>query len=135
MEVSSMASLLTCGEIRKRMHCTESEKEEIMKTIDLLCEMTETAGQEGYLALPEKYCGRMEDEFFQCAVSLLADSGSVEMLYECCLPYLLTGDLSGKEFAEKFIILAGLEKLMKGTRGVYLKIMLTGCLGILRLPA
>ncbi len=42
--------------------------------------MTETARQEGYSVLYEKYCDRMDDEFFQCAVALLADSGSGEML-------------------------------------------------------
>ena len=88
MELSSMVSLLTCEKVQERMHCTESEKEEIMKTIGLLCEMTETARQEGYSVLYEKYRDRMDNEFFQCAVLLLADSGSSEMLYECCLPYL-----------------------------------------------
>lgn len=133
MEVDNMVSLLTCEKVLERMHCTQSEKEEIMKTIDLLCEMTETARQEGYSVLHEKYRDRMDDEFFQCAVSLLAESGSGEMLYECCLPYLLTSDLSGKEFAEKFIILVGLDKLIKGNNGVYLKILLKSYLGILSL--
>lgn len=31
MDVSSMVSLLTCEKVLERMHCTESEKEEIMK--------------------------------------------------------------------------------------------------------
>ena len=101
MEVNNMVSLLACDKVLERMRCTQSEKEEIMKTIDLLCEMTETARCEGYSVLYEKYCDRMDSEFFRCAVSLLAESGSSEMLYECCLPYLLTSDLSGKDFAEK----------------------------------
>lgn len=134
MEVSSMVSLLTCGKVLERMHCTESEKEEVMKTIDLLCEMTETARREGYSVLHEKYRDRMDDEFFQCAVSLLTESGSSEMMYECCLPYLLTSDLSGKEFAEKFIILVGLGKLIKGNNGAYLKILLKSYLGMLSCP-
>lgn len=41
--------------------------------IDMLCEMTETARQEGYSVLHEKYRDRMDDEFFQCAVVLVAD--------------------------------------------------------------
>ena len=104
-----------------------------MKTIDLLCEMTETARQEGYSVLHEKYRDRMDNEFFQCAVILLTESGSDEMMYECCLPNLLTSDLSGKEFAEKIIILAGLGKLIKGINGVYLKVLLKSYLGILSL--
>ncbi len=52
---------------------------------------------------------------------------------KCCLPYLLTRGLSGKEFAEKFIILAGLDKLLKGMNGVYLKVLLKSYLGILSL--
>lgn len=134
MELNSMVASLTCENVVERMRCTESEKEEIMETIDLLCEMTETARQEGYSVLQEKYCDRMEDEFFQCAVALLTDSGSSEMMYECCLPYLLTSDLSGKEFAEKIIILIGLDKLIKGNPGVYLKILLKSYLGILSVP-
>lgn len=134
MELSSMVSLWTCEKVLERMRCTESEKEEIIKTIDLLCEMTETARQEGYSMLYEKYCDRMDNEFFQCAVALLTDSGSSEMMYECCLPYLLTSDLSGKEFAEKFIILVGLDKLIKGNNGIYLKILLKSYLGILKVP-
>ena len=133
MEVGSMVSLLTCGKVLERMHCTESEKEEIMKTIDLLCEMADTARQEGYSVLYEKYQDRIDDDFFQFAVILLADSGSSEMVNECCLPYLLTSDLSGKEFAEKFIILVGLDKLIKGNNGAYLKVLLKSYLGILSL--
>lgn len=133
MELSSMVSLLTSEKVLERMHCTESEKAEIMKTIDLLCEMTETARQEGYSVLHEKYRDRMDNEFFQCAFLLLADSGSSEMMYECCLPYLLTSDLSGKEFAEKIIIIVGLDKLIKGTNGIYLKVLLKSYLGILSL--
>ena len=128
-----MVSLLTCGKVLERMHCTESEKEEIMKTIDLLCEMTETSRKEGYSVLHEKYHDRMDNEFFQYALTLLTDSGSSEMMSECCLPYLLTSDLSGKEFAEKFIILVGLDKLIKGTNGLYLKVLLKSYLGILSL--
>ena len=83
--------------------------------------------------LHEKYHDRMDNEFFQCAVLLLTESGSSEMLYECCLPYLLTSDLSGKEFAEKIIIIVGLDKLIKGTNGIYLKVLLKSYLGILSL--
>lgn len=133
MDVSTMMSLLTCEKVQERMHCTESEKEEIMKTIDLLCEMTETARQEGYSVLYEKYHDRIDNEFFQCAVAILIESGSSEMMYEYCLPYLLTSDLSGKEFAEKIIILVGLSKLIKGENGIFLKILLKSYLGILRL--
>lgn len=133
MDVSTMMSLLTCETVQERMHCTESEKAEIMKTIDLLCEMTETARQEGYSVLYEKYHDRIDNEFFQCAVALLIESGSSEMMYEYCLPYLLTSDLSGKEFAEKIIILVGLSKLIKGENGIFLKILLKSYLGILRL--
>lgn len=131
MELNSMVSLLT--KVRERMHCTKSEKEEIIKTIDLLCEMTEMARQEGYSVLYKKYYNRMDDEFFKCAVSLLTESGSSEMMYECCLPYLLTSDLSGKEFAEKFIILVGLDKLINGNNSIYLKVLLKSYLGILSL--
>ena len=53
------------------------------------------------------------------------------MMYECCLPYLLTSDLSGEEFAEKIIILVGLDKLIKGNNGVYIKILLKSYLGML----
>ena len=134
MDVSSMVSLLTCGKVLERMHCTESEKEEIIKTIDLICEMTETSRREGYSVLHEKYRDRMDNEFFQCALALLTDSGSSEMMYECCLPYLLASDLSGKEFAEKMIILVGLDKLIKGNNGVYLKILLKSYLGRLEIP-
>lgn len=84
MELSSMVSLLTSEKVLERMHCTESEKAEIMKTIDLLCEMTETARQEGYSVLHEKY----------------RDS---------------------------------LDKLIKGTNGIYLKVLLKSYLGILSL--
>lgn len=126
-----MVSLLASEKVLERMRCTESEKEEIIKTIDLLCEMTETARQEGYSLLYEKYCNRMNSDFFQCAVSLLTESGTSEMLYECCLPYLLTSDLSGKEFAEKYIVLVGLDKLIKGNSGVYLRFLLKCYLGIL----
>ena len=134
MDVSSMMSLLTNEKILERMHCTESEKEEIMKTIDLLCEMTETVRQEGYSVLHEKYRDRMDNEFFQYAIALLTESGSSEMMYECCLPYLLTSGVSGKEFAEKIIILVGLDKLIKGNNGVYLKILLKSYLGICENP-
>lgn len=55
------------------------------------------------------------------------------MMYECCLPYLLTSDLSGKEFAKNFIILVGLDKLIKNNNGIYLKVLLKSYLGILSL--
>ena len=133
MEINNMVSLLACEKVLERMHCTESEKTEIMKTIDLLCEMTETARQEGYSVVYEKYCDRIDKEFFQCALCLFSDSGSSEMVCECCLPYLLTSDLTGKEFAEKFIILVGLDKLTKGSNSAYLKVLLKSYLGILSL--
>lgn len=104
-----------------------------MKTIDLLCEMTETARQEGYSVLHGKYRDRMDDGFFQSAVMIAADLGSGKMLYEFCLPYLLTSDLSGKDFAEKFIILVGLDKLLSGENSVCIKVILKSYLGILEL--
>lgn len=126
-----LLSLLGSESVLKRMICSIEEKEQILKTIDLLCEMTKTSREFGYASLISNYSEKIKNEFFLCALTLLIDAKSSDLMIECCVPYLLTSGIEGMEFCEDYIILVGLSKIIQGENPECLEIELESYLGIL----
>lgn len=126
-----LLSLLSSESVIDRMRCTDEEKEQVLKTIDLLCDMTRTSREFGYASLISNYSAKIENEFFLCALTLLIEANSSNLMLECCLPYLLTSDTKGKDFCEDFIILVGLSKIIQGETPECLEVELKSYLGIL----
>lgn len=91
-------------DIRERMKCTEAEKQGLNDLINLLLKMVDAARKNGYFYF-KSFKGK--SDFLDEVIDNIIEKSPAEMI-NIMLPKLLSSNLKGKEFTERFLILDAL---------------------------